>query len=154
MKRKILFSIGSFAAVAFFFIVILDSHNPLWGWQRPTASGFSEGIAADLFSHAGRCVKCHDNITDLEGKDVSFVHNWGSSMMRFSFIDPFWRAKVWSESDRNPALAGVIQKKCARCHAGMASESAIRNEDTVYIFDNGFTDEKNSYHEAAMEGVG
>jgi len=75
-------------------------------------------------------------------------------MMRFSFLDPFWRAKVRSETIRNPGLADAIEKKCARCHAPMASEQAIQSGDEVSLFDDGFVDEDNPYHSAAMEGVG
>lgn len=109
--------------------------------------------SAGLFALSTNCRQCHDNLADIDGQDISFVHHWETSMMRFSFIDPFWQAKVWSETLRLPDHADLIEKKCARCHAPMASEQAIQDSKPVAIFGEGFSSEENVYYPMAMEGV-
>ena len=60
------------------------------------------------FSGSGNCSSCHDGLTDTSGDDVSIVKDWGSSMMANATKDPFWRAKVATELDRNSHLSALI----------------------------------------------
>ena len=55
------------------------------------------------FSGSQNCISCHNGLSDTtNGKDVSIVDAWQSSMMANAAIDPLWRAKVASEVKRNP----------------------------------------------------
>ena len=45
---------------------------------------------------------CHNGLNDQDGLDVSIETDWSSTMMANSTRDPFWRAKVRSELNRNP----------------------------------------------------
>ena len=44
---------------------------------------------------------------------------WPASMMAHAAVDPYWKAKVRYETSQNPALTGVIEDTCLRCHAPM-----------------------------------
>lgn len=105
------------------------------------------------FSGSGNCVRCHDGMTDENNQDVSIVKAWGSSIMANSTRDPFWKAKVRTEINRNPHLEGVINDKCTKCHAPMANTEAHHSGDSVGIFDDGFLSASNTHHEEAMDGV-
>lgn len=132
--------------------------------QSPVrAAGHGPGSEAEmdepLFADATACSRCHDELSaegdENEEEDISFIRHWGASIMRFSFLDPFWRAKVRGESLRLPHLAGAIEAKCSRCHAPMANEQAAADGSAVLIFgQGGFADETSPYHTLAMEGVG
>jgi len=111
-----------------------------------------------LFSNAEPCSRCHDDLTVLmdsgEEEDISFTRHWGTSMMRLSFIDPFWQAKVRAESLRLPGLRSTIEEKCSRCHAPMANFQAATDGSEVRIFgEGGFLDEDSPYNLLATEGV-
>ena len=73
------------------------------------------------FSGSGNCAMCHDGLTDTSGENVSIVRDWGTSMMANATKDPFWRAKVATELDRNPHLSTMINDTCSKCHAPMAN---------------------------------
>ncbi|BCS97599.1 hypothetical protein DSLASN_32310 [Desulfoluna limicola] len=107
-----------------------------------------------LFALASTCTPCHNDLYDLDGQEISYVDQWQATMMRFSFVDPLWRAKVRSETLRLPGIAGFIESKCSRCHAPMANEQASRDAAPIAIFGSGFTNPDNPYHALAMEGVG
>ena len=112
-------------------------------------------IEGNLFADPDRCSRCHDGLYDEDGIDASFVRNWETSMMHFSFMDPFWQAKVKSETIRNPNAANFIEEKCARCHAPMASEQANYDGADVFLFGGGgLLDTDSRYHALAMQGVG
>lgn len=110
------------------------------------------------FSGSGQCVECHDGLSTADGKDISIVENWSSSMMANAARDPYWLAKVASEVHRNPDLSNELNDTCSRCHAPMANESARKAGDPVLLLDgaaqgDGFLDENNAYHDQAMDGV-
>ena len=42
-------------------------------------------------------------------------------MMANATKDPFWRAKVATELERNSHLSTVINDTCSKCHAPMAN---------------------------------
>ncbi len=117
-------------------------------------SGTEAPVLSDqLFTDAAKCQRCHDNLTDNQDQEVSFINLWSSTMMRFSFIDPLWRAKVRSETIRIPGLTDTIEKKCVRCHSPMASEQATQDGAAIRLFEDGFASVDNLYHGLAMEGI-
>ena len=105
------------------------------------------------FSGSGNCSQCHDGLSDNQGKDISIIKNWSTSMMANSTRDPYWRAKVASELHRNPSVSAEINDKCSRCHAPMANEAMKKEGVEVSIFGEGFLNASNRYHDAAIDGV-
>lgn len=110
-------------------------------------------FSTEHFSGSNNCTQCHNNLTDNQGKDVAIEKDWSATMMANSTRDPFWKAKVRTELNRNPHLADVINDKCSRCHAPMANFEAKKNNETIEILDNGFLDSSHPRHDAAMNGV-
>ena len=105
------------------------------------------------FSGSGNCTSCHNGLTDAAANDVSIESDWSTSMMANATRDPFWRAKVASEIQRNPQLKEVLDDKCSRCHAPMASVEAKFEGSSVELFGNGFLNPQNPYYNHSMDGV-
>lgn len=105
------------------------------------------------FSGSGNCALCHNELTDASLNDVSIVSDWSTSMMANSTRDPFWRAKVASEIQRNPQFKAILDDKCSRCHAPMANVEAKFHGSTVELFGEGFLNPTNIYYNNAMDGV-
>ena len=105
------------------------------------------------FSGSDNCAVCHNGITDAQGRDVSIESAWSATMMANSTKDPFWKAKVASEIQRNPHLEEVINDKCTKCHAPMAHKEAHFMQETIKIFDDGFLNAQNPHYDEAMNGV-
>ena len=105
------------------------------------------------FSGSGNCATCHSALRDQAGADVSIDAHWRSTMMAQSAQDPLWQAKVSAEVARTPGLRGVIEAKCATCHAPMARTQAIANGSPVSLLDQGFLDPAHPLNAAAMDGV-
>jgi hypothetical protein len=115
-------------------------------------------FTTSIFLGSHHCSKCHDDLTDDAGNDVSISVNWRSTMMANSAKDPFWQAKVKSEVQRNPALAKEIEKKCIRCHMPMAwIQASAQKKQYKLVGVNSLLDElldpNFKLHEAAMDGV-
>src|SRR5262245_8236358 len=53
---------------------------------------------ASLFTHSENCVACHNNLTTVNGEDVSIGAAWRSTMMANSARDPYWQASVRRET--------------------------------------------------------
>ena len=105
-----------------------------------------------LFATSGLCARCHSNLEDEFGEDVSIDADWRSTMMANSARDPLWQAKVHSEVLRTPHYSEKIQEKCATCHMPMATfQAKVDGKKAIII--GGFLDEKNPYHVLAMDGV-
>lgn len=120
----------------------------------PPASAGDPAFTSEHFSGSANCTMCHNNIQDSTGKDVSIETDWSSTMMANSARDPFWKAKVRSELNRNPHLADVINDKCTRCHAPMANFEAKKFNEPKGILDGGFLSAGHPRHDEAMNGVG
>ena len=106
------------------------------------------------FRGSGICEDCHDGISDGEGKDVSIIKAWESTLMANASKDPFWKAKVESELSRTPAMADEINDTCSRCHTPMASvESKKQGTDGYKILEDGVLSKDHPLHDVAMEGV-
>ena len=116
-----------------------------------TAVAADTSFTTTHFSGSGNCSDCHDGITDEFGEDVSIVQEWSASMKANAARDPYWRAKVAAELNRNAHLADVINDKCTQCHAPMANyESDGKLE---ILGDKGLLDSSHALHDAAMDGV-
>ena len=112
------------------------------------------GFESTHFSGSANCSFCHDDLRDKNGDDVSIVAEWSTSMMANSARDPVFHAKFASERKRNPDLAPVLNKKCLRCHAPMASIDAEFDDVEISLLsDVGILDPANAYHDQAMDGV-
>lgn len=123
------------------------------GFVSPSASPGNPSFTSEHFSGSSNCTQCHNGIKDSSGKDVSIETDWSSTMMANSTRDPFWRAKVRSELNRNPQLTDVINDKCTRCHAPMANFEAKSSNETKGILDGGFLSVSHPRHDEAMNGV-
>lgn len=120
--------------------------------------GPGNGPENELFTTAGVCSKCHNNLTSQDDEedpiDTSYVSRWETTMMRFSFYDPFWRAKVRSETLREPDSQDVIEQKCMTCHAPMAYKQMEKDDSFQPLFEiGGLVESENEYHSLAMDGV-
>jgi hypothetical protein len=107
------------------------------------------------FSGSGNCAMCHDNLTDTSGNDVSIVRDWGNSMMANATKDPFWRAKVATELERNSHLSSVITDKCTKCHAPIANYeiTKVQGGDVQLFGADGILNANHVLHDAGMNGV-
>jgi len=110
-------------------------------------------FVGSYFSGSSNCAQCHNNLSDTQGKNISIVEHWSSSMMANSSRDPYWRAKVASELHRNPNLSDEINDKCSRCHTPMANDAAKKDQATVEILGSGFLHADNPYYDQALDGV-
>jgi len=123
------------------------------GFQLAPASSGDPSFTSTHFSGSANCTMCHNGLSDSSGNDVSIETDWAATMMANSARDPFWRAKVRSELNRNPHLADVINDKCTRCHAPMANFEAKKAGESMAILDGGFLDPSHPRHDAALNGV-
>jgi len=127
--------------------------NTSVGFLLPPASSGNPAFTSEHFSGSANCTMCHNGLSDQNGQDVSIETDWSSTMMANSARDPFWRAKVRSELNRNPQLSSVINDKCTRCHAPMANFEAKKAGEPLEILDNGFLNAGHSRHDEALNGV-
>ena len=120
-----------------------------------TTQAENTNFTTSHFSGSGNCAMCHDGLTDTSGENVSIVRDWGASMMANATKDPFWKAKVATELERNPHLADVINDKCTKCHAPMANYeiTKVQGGDVQLFGPNGILDSSHPQHDAAMNGV-
>lgn len=114
--------------VLIFFVVLtginfIPSHE-LFGQELPTETSL-------LFSGSGNCQSCHKSgtnvLTSNTGVDISPPTSWRSSMMANASKDPFWQAKVKSETMIHSDYTSVIEDKCTTCHAPMGNKEAHYN---------------------------
>ena len=120
-----------------------------------TAYAEDASFTTSHFSGSGNCATCHDGLTDTSGDDVSIVKDWGASMMANATKDPFWRAKVATELERNPALSTLINDTCSECHAPMAhfEITEVQKEEITLFGTGGILDPGHPLHDAGMNGV-
>ena len=106
----------------------------------------------ELFSGSGACQECHDNIQGDAGQDVSVAASWRASIMANAARDPYWLASVSAEVAAAPALAEVIEDKCATCHMPMARSTDAAKGGQGVMFD-GYLKPDHPLHELADDGV-
>jgi hypothetical protein len=116
-------------------------------------NAYNKSFESRNFSGSDNCAMCHNNIYDSNGNDQSIESDWSATMMANSTKDPFWKAKVKSELHRNPQLSELINDKCTKCHAPMANTQSRANGDKPKLFDDGFFNQNNKYHDLALDGV-
>lgn len=119
----------------------------------PSATAGDAFFSSEHFLGSGNCADCHNGIVNKNAKDVSIETDWSASMMANSARDPYWKATVRSELNRNPHLADAINDKCSRCHAPMANFEAKILAEPVAILDGGFLSPSHLRHDEAVEGV-
>lgn len=105
------------------------------------------------FAGSAVCAECHNGLSDAAAEDVSLESDWSVSMMAQATRDPFYRAKVASEIQRNPQYKDILDEKCSRCHAPMANVEARYEGANVELFGDGFLNPKNPYYDNAMDAV-
>ena len=120
-----------------------------------TVQAEDDNFTTSHFSGSGNCATCHDGLTDSSGENVSIVRDWETSMMANATKDPFWRAKVATELERNPHLSSVINDTCSKCHAPMANVEITRVQGgEISLFGpGGILDPNHALYDAGMNGV-
>lgn len=61
---------------------------------------------------------------DSSGNDVSPFLTWSATTMANSFNDPYWRAQMSREIEKNPAHKKEIESLCLTCHAPASRHQA------------------------------
>lgn len=105
------------------------------------------------FAGSGECAACHGGLVDEQDNDVSIDAHWRSTMMANAAKDPFFQAKVRSETKRSPTIVEAAEDKCATCHMPMARTQADSDGAPIAILNGGFLDTDHELHEAALDGV-
>jgi cytochrome c554/c'-like protein len=82
------------------------------------------GQEAERFGDVGVCALCHVAIpapagSGLGEESIAPSAQWPGTMMAHAARDPYWRAKVASETALLPQLGEVIEDTCLACHAPM-----------------------------------
>ncbi len=88
-----------------------------------------------LFSGSGNCQLCHlsnGSIMVENGKDISPVTQWRSTMMANAAKDPLWRAKVATELAAFPQHSELIQNRCTVCHTPAGHTQSFFDGDSTY----------------------
>ncbi len=92
-----------------------------------------------MFTTSETCKKCHGGIF-VDDEDVSMYFNWNQAMLSLSAKDPYFIAKMRSESAKFPELD--VEIKCLTCHEPMAVTQAKKDNGDV-----------KTYPELAADGV-
>ena len=75
------------------------------------------------FLESRECSLCHTTspraraLTDANGNDVSPYATWMATTMANAFRDPYWRAQMSHDIERDPERRESIEALCMRCHA-------------------------------------
>lgn len=88
-----------------------------------------------LFSGSGNCQLCHLSngaIMVENGKDISPITQWRSTMMGNASKDPLWRAKVATELAAFPQHSELIQNRCTVCHIPAGHTQTFFDGDSTY----------------------
>ena len=99
------------------------------------------------------CIGCHQQMVDEGGRDVSIGTFWESTMMANAARDPYWLASVRRETLVNPALAEIIEDKCANCHTPKAHFGNTLVGRTTRLFDDGVLNPDHEQYTLAVDGV-
>lgn len=104
-----------------------------------------------IFGGSGNCTECHETNGEIlfsNGKDISPIGQWRSTMMANSAKDPLWRAKVSAEVKESPARKKEIENKCTKCHSPMGYTRATKEK-----FQEHFSLHEMEKSELALDGV-
>lgn len=108
--------------------VAASDAQPARGRMRSQTERAS-GLPA-AFMEARQCALCHSTspdaraMIDAGGADVSPFLTWSATTMANSFNDPYWRAQMSHEIEKNPAQKKEIESLCLTCHAPASSHQA------------------------------
>ncbi|WP_290596195.1 MULTISPECIES: multiheme c-type cytochrome [unclassified Archaeoglobus] len=105
----------------------------------------------ELFTTSTTCSKCHDRLIDVSGRDVSIYSDWQQSIHSNAAVDPYFLAKLSSETAEFPELKDEIEAECARCHMPLASAQAA-SEGFKLTVSEGLREDY-EFHDFAIEGV-
>jgi len=131
-----------------------EDNSPITTDLKPSPIALSNAnFQTDQFSGAKNCGICHNGLRDENDVDVSIELDWNSTMMANAARDPLFRAKMASETLRNPSLKSLIENKCSRCHTPMANVEAHSKDLTIGLLPPGFLSENHELYDAAMDGV-
>ena len=121
------------------FLLLVGASPEQTGVSGNSANSVLPRDTNSLFSGSGTCSSCHgEDVTanrDAEGRDVSPVTGWRSTMMANAARDPYWRAKVSHEGLLVPERADLLETTCTRCHAPAENLHAIQNGASTYTID-------------------
>ncbi|MGB2987885.1 MAG: hypothetical protein WBE26_18610 [Phycisphaerae bacterium] len=106
-----------------------------------------------LFALSSGCTPCHNALFDEADNDVSIGTAWQPTMMANAARDPYFLAKVSTETERNPDLAAVIEDTCATCHMPMAHTQATADGSSTAMLDEGLLDSDNALYAEAIDGI-
>ncbi len=104
-----------------------------------------------VFLTSSQCSSCHDNLTDEQGTDYSFVESWSGSVHAAASIDPYYLATVRDETLAIPTASDGIQDICATCHLPMANLTSASEGSSTAFLDNAAVDDGDIgtlYHDA------
>lgn len=130
-----------------------DTGQPAGTGVLPDLAPHASGFKGIHYSGSDQCSTCHDDLQDAEGNDISMVRDWSGSMMANASRDPYWIAKVASESERSPQLQSTLGDTCSRCHAPMANDTARKSQLEISLQSGGLLDASNALFDHAMDGV-
>ena len=111
------------------------------------------------FTNAAKCGEaCHkadetQMIMTFDGKDISPGTQWQHSVMANAFNDPYWQAAVEDEVESFPALTGLIEDTCTKCHAPMGHTHAHQADTTKLDIDGFYRFDTANSENHAREGV-
>jgi hypothetical protein len=105
-----------------------------------------------MFTTSSTCARCHDNLKDVNGDDVSIYSEWKQSVHSNAATDLYFLAKVSSEVEEFPELKTEIEGECARCHMPLATVQAKTEGGEIGII-GVFLNPENEFHDFAIEGV-
>ncbi len=143
MHRYILPTLLGLAAVFSLWTLLAFQRAPLSGHVSSQAMSIQENplstATSHLFSGSGNCAVCHAPgapntaaLRDTQGRDISPVNLWRSTMMANAARDPLWQAKVSAEVAEHPQYQAFIEDKCTTCHAPMGRTEAIHDGRSGY----------------------
>lgn len=97
---------------------------------RAQAQMMRNDARTGAFMEAQQCALCHSTkptaraMTDANGNDVSPFLTWSATTMANSFKDPYWRAQMSREIEKDPGGKEAVESLCLRCHAPASSHQA------------------------------
>ena len=94
-----------------FLIVGLLLTTPLF-----VSGGAKKEETKPTFQTSDRCLACHNQLTDANGKDISIGTAWRASVMGNSSRDPYWQASIRREAIDHPAAQSEVEDSCTICH--------------------------------------
>jgi hypothetical protein len=160
MNRRTLHTARTFLLGLF---VLVVSGCTVLPWAKETAQPSGDASQAvgrllivergEYFSASAGCASCHTNLKDTQGNDISIDTHWRGTMMANSARDPYFQASLRSETLQHPQYRAAIEKKCSTCHTPMAHTTAVFNQQTVSMLNQGFYDSRHSLHRLAMDGI-